>query len=411
MGIKYTSQTASTYADDTPPDDGSQTEGNRVSINLLRTNYTDPIKDLADAINTQIVDYFSAPTRTSTGATSSTATDHGTLLQANGTFTVTLLAAATGGAGYRITVKNVGSGTITVAPQTGETIDGVTNGTLTLAPNESAEFMVIHEETGYAITNSHQLSLEATDIVANTITASGTVGIGGTLTVAGATSLQGLTATDIVANTVTASGNVGIGGTLTVVGTTTVSTLDADTITASGNVVVGGSITAGSIVTPTLVVNTVTASGSIVSGTLTIAAGSITDSSGAIDFGNEDLGTDGKVDYNRFEEDVYAIGSVATATTISFSDGSTQTLTLTGNATLTFAGEPTSGQFGSILLIVTVSGGAFSPTLAYGGGTGKTPFGDAIAWTGTNGAIDIVTIFTIDGGTTFYVSPFIMNAS
>lgn len=53
----------------------------------------------------------------------------------SGTFSVTLLAAATAGAGFQVTIRNSGSGTVTVDPNSSETINGAT--TLALAQGES----------------------------------------------------------------------------------------------------------------------------------------------------------------------------------------------------------------------------------------------------------------------------------
>lgn len=57
----------------------------------------------------------------------------------DGTFTISLLAASEAGEGFYISVKNIGSGVITIDPDAGELIDG--QSTKTLGPGES--FLII----------------------------------------------------------------------------------------------------------------------------------------------------------------------------------------------------------------------------------------------------------------------------
>jgi hypothetical protein len=70
-----------------------------------------------------------------TGAYTLVAGDRGKLLLCSGTWTLTLLAAATAGDGYAFAVRNTGSGTITLDGNLSETIDGAT--TLALTVGES----------------------------------------------------------------------------------------------------------------------------------------------------------------------------------------------------------------------------------------------------------------------------------
>jgi hypothetical protein len=59
------------------------------------------------------------------------------------------LAAATGGAGYKVKVKNAGTGVVTIARSSTDTIDGATS--YVLGAKESATFEVNTAETGYSI--------------------------------------------------------------------------------------------------------------------------------------------------------------------------------------------------------------------------------------------------------------------
>lgn len=62
--------------------------------------------------------------------------DRGKLLRCSGTWTLSLTAAATLGAGFAVAVRNTGSGTITVDPASTEQVDGAT--TISLAAGEAA---------------------------------------------------------------------------------------------------------------------------------------------------------------------------------------------------------------------------------------------------------------------------------
>lgn len=57
-GSPYTSQTIAGYNATPPPDDGSQTAANKVEWDKHKTKLTDPIKTLAEAVNTQNVSSF-----------------------------------------------------------------------------------------------------------------------------------------------------------------------------------------------------------------------------------------------------------------------------------------------------------------------------------------------------------------
>ncbi len=61
--------------------------------------------------------------------------DYGTLIDCTNTITMNLTAAATLGDGWRVDIRNSGSGTVTIDPNSSETIDGAT--TIALAPGDS----------------------------------------------------------------------------------------------------------------------------------------------------------------------------------------------------------------------------------------------------------------------------------
>lgn len=152
MGTKYSTQAASGYNSSPPPDDGSVTAANKITWAGIKSKLSDAIKNLADAINSAIVNALNYTT-TSTSVTYTTvAGDNEALIEASGTITVSLGDATTMGAGYRAEVYNKGTGTVTVAVVTAtDTLSGRANGTVTLPPGASMLFVVATSGVGYDI--------------------------------------------------------------------------------------------------------------------------------------------------------------------------------------------------------------------------------------------------------------------
>lgn len=138
MTIIYTSQSISGYNSGPPPDDGSTGSDNEITWLKHKTKLADPIKTLAEALNSELVTAFgkiflngiTSKTTTYTVQTS----DRGKLISCSGTFTVSLLAAASATNGFMAALINNGSGVITLDGDTSETINGST--TITLNPGE-----------------------------------------------------------------------------------------------------------------------------------------------------------------------------------------------------------------------------------------------------------------------------------
>ena len=94
--------------------------------------------------------------------------------------------------------------------------------------------------------------------------------------------------------------------------------------------------------------------------------------------------------------EVYAHGSISTATTIDLENGNVHTATIGGNLTLTFSNPIASGDATSFVLELT-NGGAYTLTFPasvdWEGGTAPTL---------TAAGIDILVFYTRDGGTTWH---------
>ena len=132
MGTRYTTNTISGY-DTTPSglsDDGSETTGNKIHFADVYSNLSDPVKSLAEAINTDLVNHFdvaSDAAKTTTYAVD--ADDDRRLVRCDatlGAFSVTLGAAATLGNGFQVTIKKTDSSAnaVTVDANLSEEIDG-----------------------------------------------------------------------------------------------------------------------------------------------------------------------------------------------------------------------------------------------------------------------------------------------
>jgi hypothetical protein len=111
-----------------------------------------------------------------------------------------------------------------------------------------------------------------------------------------------------------------------------------------------------------------------------------------------------------FSDRVVTLGNIGAALTLNASQGTVYTATLNQSGTLTL-GSPNAASSRATSFTLILTNGAGGPyTLTLAGGTFKYSDG-AISRTTTDGAVDIWFFFTPDGGTTYYVSIPIKNAS
>jgi hypothetical protein len=158
MATKWSAVSISGYGDNSPADDGTATEANKVKYSTIKTDLTNPLNTALSSALTGLTEAFNDGTVAKSGTYSTTATDHARTIECTSTFTLSLLAAATAGAGYRVTVKNAGTGLITVARSSTDTIDGATS--YVLNPKEGATFVVNAAGNGYVIAQQAGLGLE-----------------------------------------------------------------------------------------------------------------------------------------------------------------------------------------------------------------------------------------------------------
>lgn len=153
MGSKYTTLATSGYNSSPPADDGSQVAANLISWATQKTKLTDPVKTLADAINSALVTAFDYSIRQITASDNTVAGDHMKCVEIAPTVTtavtVSLGDATTMTNNYRVFVKNSSARNQTVSRVTGgDTIDGVA-GSITLPPLAGAIFQTTTGASGY----------------------------------------------------------------------------------------------------------------------------------------------------------------------------------------------------------------------------------------------------------------------
>lgn len=138
MGSKYTTLATSGYNSSPPADDGSQTASNLITWAAQKTKLADPVKTLADSINTALVTAFDYSVRQITSSDNTVAGDHMKCIEIAPTVTtavtISLGDAVTMTSNYRVFVKNSSNRNQTLTRVTsGDTIDG-TAGTVTIPP-------------------------------------------------------------------------------------------------------------------------------------------------------------------------------------------------------------------------------------------------------------------------------------
>lgn len=154
MGTKYTTQSISGYNSNPPPDDGTTGDDNKLTWAKHKTKLADPIKTLTEAVDTALVNMVDVAPLAKSGAYTTVADDDGRIIECTSSPTITLGAAATMGAGYRVIVKNTSTGTVTVA--TGETIDGSASNR-TLLQNNAEVYVVNSAGTAYWVASANGL--------------------------------------------------------------------------------------------------------------------------------------------------------------------------------------------------------------------------------------------------------------
>lgn len=305
-----------------------------------------------------------------------------------GTITATLSGNATNVTGV-VAVANGGTG-LSSTPA---------NGALDIGNGSGFTRTTLTAGSGVSISNG-----------AGAITISAT-GSGGTVTsIATSGTVNGITLTG---GTITSSGTITLGGTLSgvslstqVTGTLPVANGGTGATTLTG-VLKGNGTSAFTAGTVSLT--------SEVAGTLPVGNGGTGATSLTANYALFGNGTSAvsassllqivSTNYVRptaYADTVVAAGNTGTALTLTCTQGNVFTATLTGNATITLSTPVGSGSATSITLILTNDGTA-GRTVAWAGGSFVFPGGAAsLSRTTTANATDVWVFFTPNGGTTWY---------
>lgn len=155
MGSKYTTLSTSGYNSSAPADDGSQTASNLVTWAGVKTKLSDPVKNLADSVNTALVTAFDYSVRQITGADSIVASDHMKTVEiastVSSTVSITLGDAATLTSNFVVRIKNSANIFQYITRATGaDTIDG-TAGVIAIFPGESITLCTTTGANGFLI--------------------------------------------------------------------------------------------------------------------------------------------------------------------------------------------------------------------------------------------------------------------
>lgn len=146
MGSKYSTTAISGYNAAPPPDDGSVTAANQLAWSKHINKIGDPLKTLAESINTKLVAFTDFGSRSTAVSDSTLTTDHMKTVEIASTatsgVTISLGDAVSMTAGYIVSVKNFSVHTQTIGRvTTADGIDGVT-GNAFIAPKACWAFKV-----------------------------------------------------------------------------------------------------------------------------------------------------------------------------------------------------------------------------------------------------------------------------
>ena len=183
MGTKYSTQTATGYNASPPSDDGTAVSTNEVKWSFVKTKIGDPVKTLAEGINTKLLTHFDEKVVDKATAYTTTAAEHKQTINVTASATISLGDAATMAAGYIVTVKNSHTAANTVDLATGaDTLDGTAAGSISLAPDAAMTFV-----TNAAVDGYYKASMNIGDdlTIANDLTVTNDLTVSNDATVTG----------------------------------------------------------------------------------------------------------------------------------------------------------------------------------------------------------------------------------
>ncbi len=210
MGTRYSTNSASGYNSTPPADDGTVSEANKVKWSTVKTKLGDPVKDLADTINSELVTHFNNGPTAITSNTTLDSTHYNKVIQVSGSgVTLTLTDASTLGAGWYCDIVSTDTtNNVTLARATASNMINETSADITILAlqdlhvvvNAAANgFLVSHEPrhgkkfTVDALTVNNLMTLKKGADIASATTVDLTAATGNLIHITGTTTTTALT--------------------------------------------------------------------------------------------------------------------------------------------------------------------------------------------------------------------------
>lgn len=153
MGTKYPGVSISGYNATPPSDDGSQTEANKVKWATIKSQLTDTLKTFAEAIDSALQTAFNYGPNTQATDYTVVAGDHNKTIQVTASLTITMISAATAGAGFTVRISNQHSAAITVN-RSGSDVFNAAATSWSIPPYASVTFVVKAVANGFLVVDS-----------------------------------------------------------------------------------------------------------------------------------------------------------------------------------------------------------------------------------------------------------------
>jgi len=161
MGTKYSSNASSGYNATPPADDGTVSEANKVKWSTIKTKLVDPVKDLADTINSELATHFNNGPNAYTANQTLGLTNYNQVNQVSGSgVTLTLTDAATLGAGwYTDIISTDSSNNVTLARATASNTINAVSASVTILPLQELRVIVNAAATGFMTTRQPTITM------------------------------------------------------------------------------------------------------------------------------------------------------------------------------------------------------------------------------------------------------------
>ena len=151
MGTKYTSTIISGYNATPPPDDGTKTDVNKIKWSHVKTKVGDPVKTLAESMNTKLVDFADTGPVAISANTVLNSSHHAKTIEASGAIDITLPSASAVGSGFYVWIVNTDGTTKTVKRTGADTIGGVAADVTSTVKGQAGRLQANAAANGYLI--------------------------------------------------------------------------------------------------------------------------------------------------------------------------------------------------------------------------------------------------------------------